>query len=57
MTILFAASAVEAFAELPERTKRKAARSIELLTQHPRMYPARCAASCVDTGILPLADI
>ena len=41
MKILFAAAAAEAFAELPESTKRKAARSIELLEQHPRMYPVR----------------
>ena len=41
MTILFAASAAEAFAELPESTKRKAARSIALLEEHPKLYPAR----------------
>ena len=41
MKILFAAAAAEAFGELPESTKRKAAGSIELLEQHPRMYPVR----------------
>ena len=41
MRVLFAASAAEAFAELPESTKSKAAKSIELLEQHPRMYPVR----------------
>jgi plasmid stabilization system protein ParE len=39
--ILFAEAAAEAFAELPQSTKRKAAGSIELLEQHPRMYPVR----------------
>jgi plasmid stabilization system protein ParE len=39
--ILFAAAAAEAFAELPESTKRKAASSFELLERHPRMYPLR----------------
>jgi plasmid stabilization system protein ParE len=39
--ILFAAAAAEAFDELPESTKRKAARSFELLEEHPRMYPVR----------------
>jgi plasmid stabilization system protein ParE len=39
--ILFAATAAEAFAELPESAKRKAARSIDLLERHPRMYPVR----------------
>ncbi len=41
MKILFAQAAAEAFLELPQSTKRKAARSIELLVQHPRMYPVR----------------
>ena len=41
MTILFAGAAAEAFAELPEFTKSRAARSIELLMQYPRMYPVR----------------
>jgi len=39
--ILFAEVAAEAFAELPESTKRKAASSIEPLARHPRMYPVR----------------
>ena len=41
MRILFAPAAAEAFAEIPESTKRKAAGSIELLAHHPRMYPIR----------------
>ena len=41
MKILFAAAAAEAFSELPESTKRKAATSVERLEQHPRMYPLR----------------
>ena len=41
MKILFAEAAAEAFAELSQSTKRKAAGSIELLEQHPRMYPVR----------------
>jgi hypothetical protein len=36
--ILFAAAAAEAFDELPQSTKRKAASSIVLLEQHPRMF-------------------
>jgi len=39
--VLFAEAAAEAFAELPQSTKKKAANSIELLEQHPRMYPVR----------------
>ena len=39
--ILFAATAAEAFGELQESTKRRAANSIELLKQHPKMYPVR----------------
>jgi plasmid stabilization system protein ParE len=39
--ILLAAAAAEAFDELPQSTKRKAASSIELLEQYPRMYPVR----------------
>jgi plasmid stabilization system protein ParE len=39
--ILFAAAAAEVFDELPQHTKRKAASSIELLEQYPRMYPVR----------------
>ena len=41
MRILFASAAAEAFAELPETTKERAAKSIELLEQHPKMYPVR----------------
>ena len=41
MKILFAGAAAEAFAELPQSAKRKAAGSIELLEQHPRMSPVR----------------
>ena len=41
MRILFASAAAEAFAELPETTKGRAAKSIELLEQHPKMYPVR----------------
>lgn len=41
MKILFSGAAAEAFAELPQSTKRKAAGSIELLERHPRMYPVR----------------
>ena len=41
MKVLFGAVAAEAFAELPQSAKRKAASSIELLEQHPRMYPVR----------------
>ena len=41
MTILFAAAAAEVFAELPQSTKSQAASSLELLQQHPRMYPVR----------------
>ena len=41
MTILFATAAAEAFAELPQSTTNKAATSLELLEQHPRMYPVR----------------
>jgi len=39
--ILFAEAAAEAFAELPQSTKRKAASSIELLEQNPRIYPVQ----------------
>jgi plasmid stabilization system protein ParE len=41
VTVLFAESAAQTFAELPEGTKREAARSIELLALFPRMYPVR----------------
>jgi plasmid stabilization system protein ParE len=39
--ILFASAAAEAFAELPDSTKRRAANSIDLLEQYPKMYPVR----------------
>jgi plasmid stabilization system protein ParE len=39
--ILFSLSAAETFAELPQSTKEKAANSIELLKERPRMYPFR----------------
>ena len=41
MKIIFAASAAEAFAELPDQTKKRAASSIELLQHYPKMYPVR----------------
>ena len=41
MKILFAPAPAESFAELPEPTKRKAARSLDLLQNQPRMYPVR----------------
>ncbi len=41
MRILFTEAAAEAFDELPNATKRKAATSIELLERHPKMYPVR----------------
>ena len=57
MRILFAAAASEAFAELSESTKRKAARSIELLEQHPRMYPVPGRGAIYGYRILLPADI
>jgi plasmid stabilization system protein ParE len=39
--ILFSPAAAEAFAELSDSTKRRAARSIDLLEQFPKMYPVR----------------
>jgi plasmid stabilization system protein ParE len=39
--VLFAEGLAEVFAELPESTKRQAARSIDLLITFPRMYPLR----------------
>ena len=39
--MLFAPAAAEAFAELPESTKKRAANSIGLLEQHAQMYPVR----------------
>ena len=41
MKIVFAAEAAEAFAELPQSTKTRAARCFQLLEQHPKMYPTR----------------
>ena len=41
MTVLFAEGLAGIFAELPEEAKRHAARAIELLRVHPRMYPVR----------------
>ncbi len=41
MKILFAATAAESFAELPTAAKKEAAKSIELLQQHPSIYPVR----------------
>ena len=41
MTILFARGVQELFEELPDRVKRRATRSIGLLTVFPRMYPVR----------------
>jgi hypothetical protein len=39
--VLFSAGASEIFAGLPDPVKRRAARSIELLTFNPHMYPIR----------------
>ena len=41
MTVLFSTGLPEIFIALPENVKRKAARSIDLLSVHPRMYPIR----------------
>lgn len=41
MIVLFSEEASEIFAELPEAVKHRAARSIELLSSHPRMFPLR----------------
>ena len=41
MTVLFADGVPEIFEELPDSVKRQAARSIELLSIYPRMYPVR----------------
>jgi plasmid stabilization system protein ParE len=41
VTVLFADGLPEIFTALPEGAKRKAARSIDLLCAHPRMYPVR----------------
>jgi hypothetical protein len=54
--ILFAAAAAEAFDELPQATKRKSATSIELLEQHPRMYPVRYSVNSQEvriTAVIP----
>jgi len=39
--VIFAEAAAQVFAELPEPVRRRAARSIDLLENHPRMYPVR----------------
>lgn len=41
MTILFSPGAAEVFQELPKGTQVRAARSLDLLVDHPRMYPIR----------------
>ena len=41
MTIVFAEGLPDVFKDLPERVKRNAARSLDRLTSHPRMYPVR----------------
>lgn len=41
MTVLFAEAVPEIFAELPREAQVRAARSIELLSAFPRMYPLR----------------
>jgi plasmid stabilization system protein ParE len=41
VTVLFAEGLPEIFDDLPQDTKRLAARSIELLSVYPRMYPVR----------------
>jgi plasmid stabilization system protein ParE len=41
VTVLFAEGLADVFAALPERTKERAARSIDLLSGFPRMYPVR----------------
>jgi plasmid stabilization system protein ParE len=41
VNVLFAATAAQVFRTLPEKTKRQAAYSIELLKRHPKMYPVR----------------
>lgn len=41
MTVLFAEGVPEIFRELPETVKQGAARSIDLISSHPRMYPLR----------------
>jgi plasmid stabilization system protein ParE len=39
--VLFSSGAAEVFGELPDKTKQHAARSLDLLAVHPRMYPVR----------------
>lgn len=41
MKVLFAATAAEVFGALPEKTKRRAAYSLELLERYPEIYPVR----------------
>ena len=41
MTVLFAEGLPELFAELPRKTQRRAAHSIELLAESPLIYPVR----------------
>jgi hypothetical protein len=51
--ILFAEAVAEAFAELPQSAKIKAASSIELLKRHPRMYPVRRRGLILNSEIEP----
>jgi hypothetical protein len=41
VTVTFAEGLAEIFDDLPQDTERLAARSIELLSVYPRMYPVR----------------
>ena len=41
MILLFAEGLPDVFRDLPERVKRNATRSLDLLTSQPRMYPVR----------------
>ena len=41
MIVLFAEGVPEVFAELPREVQTRAARSIELISSFPRMYPLR----------------
>ena len=41
MIVLFADWVPEVFAELPQDVRRRAAQSIELISDFPRMYPVR----------------
>jgi hypothetical protein len=38
VTVFFAEGVSQIFDELPENAKRSAARSLDLLAKHPRMY-------------------